>query len=151
MSVMDDKDKKILNQIQVDFPIDPRPYKIIAEKLGLHEDELINRIRRMKDNSLIRRIGGNFSPDRLGYYSTLCAAKVPEDKIALFTRTVNSFSGVTHNYKRDHEFNIWFTFIAPSVDIIKTNLENIQKITHVDTILNLPATRVFKISANFKV
>lgn len=151
MSVMDDQDKKILNQIQVDFPIDPRPYKIIAEKLGLHEDELINRIRRMKDNSLIRRIGGNFSPDRLGYYSTLCAAKVPEDKIALFTRTVNSFSGVTHNYKRDHEFNIWFTFIAPSVDIIKTNLENIQKITHVDTILNLPATRVFKISANFKV
>jgi len=151
MSVMDDKDRKILNQIQVDFPIDPRPYKILAQKLGLHEDELIKRIRQMKDNLLIRRIGGNFSPYRLGYYSTLCAAKVPDDKIALFTKTVNSFSGVTHNYKRDHEFNIWFTFIAPSVEIIKTNLEKIQKTTNVETILNLPATRVFKISANFKV
>jgi len=151
MSVMDDKDRKILNQIQVDFPIDPRPYKILAQKLGLHEDELIKRIRQMKDNLLIRRIGGNFSPYRLGYYSTLCAAKVPDDKIALFTKTVNSFSGVTHNYKRDHEFNIWFTFIAPSVEIIKANLEKIQKTTNVETILNLPATRVFKISANFKV
>ncbi len=151
MSVIDDKDRKILNHIQVDFPIDSRPYKILAQKLDLDEDELIKRIRRMKNKLLIRRIGGNFSPDRLGYHSTLCAASVPEDKIALFTKTVNSFSGVTHNYKRDHEFNIWFTFIAPSVEIIKSNLEKIQKITRVDTILNLPATRVFKISANFKV
>jgi len=151
MSVIDDKDRKILNHIQVDFPIDSRPYKILAQKLDLDEDELIKRIRRMKNKLLIRRIGGNFSPDRLGYHSTLCAARVPEDKIALFTKTVNSFSGVTHNYKRDHEFNIWFTFIAPSVEIIKSNLEKIQKITCVDTILNLPATRVFKISANFKI
>ncbi len=151
MSVMDEKDRKILNQIQVDFPIDSRPYKILAEKLCLSEDELIERIRLMKDNLLIRRIGGNFSPDRLGYHSTLCAAKVPEDKIEVFTKTVNKYSGVTHNYKRDHEFNIWFTFIEASVEIIKSNLEEIKKTTKVETILNLPATRVFKISANFKV
>lgn len=151
MSVIDEKDRKILNQIQVDFPIDSRPYKILAEKIGICEDELIQRINQMKKDLLIRRIGGNFSPDRLGYYSTLCAAKVPEDKIKVFTRTVNEYSGVTHNYKRDHEFNIWFTFIETSVEIIKTNLENIKKKTQVETILNLPATRVFKISANFKV
>ena len=151
MSVMDEKDRKILNQIQVDFPVDSRPYKILAEKIGIREDELIQRINQLKKDLLIRRIGGNFSPDRLGYYSTLCAAKVPEDKIEVFTKTVNEYSGVTHNYKRDHEFNIWFTFIEASVEIIKTNLENIKKTTKVETILNLPATRVFKISANFKV
>jgi len=151
MSVIDEKDRKILNQIQVDFPVDSRPYKILAEKIGIREDELIQRINQMKKDLLIRRIGGNFSPDRLGYYSTLCAAKVPEDKIEVFTKTVNEYSGVTHNYKRDHEFNIWFTFIEASVEIIKTNLENIKKTTNVETILNLPATRVFKISANFKV
>ncbi|MBT6339463.1 MAG: AsnC family transcriptional regulator [Desulfobacula sp.] len=151
MSVIDEKDRKILNQIQVDFPVDSRPYKILAEKIGIREDELIQRINQMKKDLLIRRIGGNFSPDRLGYYSTLCAAKVPEDKIEVFTKTVNEYSGVTHNYKRDHEFNIWFTFIETSVEIIKTNLENIKKTTQVETILNLPATRVFKISANFKV
>ncbi|MBC2704329.1 AsnC family transcriptional regulator [Desulfobacula sp.] len=151
MSVINDKNRKILNNIQVDFPIDSRPYKILAQKLGLSEDELIKRIHQMKENMLIRRIGGNFSPDRLGYHSTLCAAKVSEDKMKLFTKTVNAYSGVTHNYKRDHEFNIWFTFIAPSVEIIKTNLEQIIKTTGVETILNLPATRVFKISANFKL
>ncbi|MCK5837168.1 MAG: AsnC family transcriptional regulator [Desulfobacula sp.] len=151
MSVIDDQNKKILNTIQVDFPIHSRPYKIIADKLGLSEDELIQRITQMKQEMLIRRIGGNFSPDRLGYHSTLCAARVPKDKLTLFTTTVNSYSGVTHNYKRDHDFNIWFTFIAASVDFIEDSLKQISKATGVETILNLPATRVFKISANFKL
>jgi len=151
MLKIDDQNRAILNNIQVDFPIHPRPYKIIADKLDLSEDELIDRINQMKKDMLIRRIGGNFSPDKLGYHSTLCAAKVSEDKIDLFTKTVNSYSGVTHNYKRDHKFNIWFTFIAPSVETIRTNLEQISKATGVKTILNLPATRVFKISANFKI
>ncbi len=151
MPLLDETNKRILNSIQLDFPIDPRPFKIIAEKLNLSEDELLDRIKAMKDEMLIRRIGGNFSPDRLGYHSTLCAAMVEKEKIDLFTKTVNTYSGVTHNYRRDHNFNIWFTFIAPSVDIIKKNLEEISIKTGVKTILNLPATRVFKISANFKV
>jgi len=151
MTLLDETNKKILNTIQLDFPIDPRPFQKIAEKLDLSEDELLLRVNTMKEKMLIRRIGGNFSPDRLGYYSTLCAAMVEEDKIDLFTQTVNSYSGVTHNYRRDHNFNIWFTFIAPSVDIIKKSLEEISGKTGVKTILNLPATRVFKISANFKV
>jgi len=151
MPEIDNINKTILNNIQVDFPITSRPYKTIADKLGLTEDELIQRVDRMKKDVLIRRIGGNFSPDKLGYHSTLCAAKVPEDKIKLFTETVNSYPGVTHNYKRDHEFNIWFTFIAPSVEIIEKNLDKISLETGVSTILNLPATKVFKISANFKL
>jgi len=151
MTLLDETNKKILNTIQLDFPIDPRPFQKIAGKLDLSEDELLQRVNTMKDKMLIRRIGGNFSPDRLGYHSTLCAAMVEENKIDLFTQTVNSYSGVTHNYRRDHRFNIWFTFIAPSVDIIKKSLEEISEKTGVKTILNLPATRVFKISANFKV
>ncbi len=150
-SFTDETNKTILNSIQVDFPIHPRPFKVLGEKLGLCEDDLIRRIREMKEAMLIRRIGGNFSPDRLGYHSTLCAAQVPEDKVALFTRTVNAFPGVTHNYRRDHKFNIWFTFIASSRETIRENLESIAKDTGVSTILNLPATHVFKISANFKV
>lgn len=151
MSQIDPTSKKILNCIQTDFPIDSRPYRVIAARLGLNEDELIDRIKEMKDAMLIRRIGGNFSPDRLGYHSTLCAAKVPSEKIELFKEAVNAYPGVTHNYKRDHEFNVWFTFIAPSVEAIEKNLGDIAKKTGVTTILNLPATRVFKISANFKL
>ncbi len=151
MPVIDNTNKKILNNIQVDFPISSRPYKIIADRLGILEDELIQRVIQMKEGMLIRRIGGNFSPDKLGYHSTLCAAKVPEARLKLFTETVNSYSGVTHNYKRDHKFNIWFTFIATSVEIIAKNLKEISQKTGVETILNLPATKVFKISANFKL
>ena len=148
---LSETDKKILNTIQTDFPVHERPYKILAERLDMNEDELIHRIRILKEEMIIRRIGGNFSPDRLGYYSTLCAANVPEEKIDLFTRTVNGFSGVTHNYRRDHEFNIWFTFIAPSRERIQKSLDEISSKTGVSPILNLPATRLFKISANFKL
>ncbi len=151
MPELDEIDKKIINTIQTGFPIDERPFQILANQLDLDEDELIERIRRMKSDKLIRRIGGNFSPDKLGYFSTLCAARVPEDKITLFKDTVNAYPGVTHNYMREHSFNVWFTFIAPSVKQIENSLTQISKDTGVQTILNLPATRVFKISANFKV
>ena len=143
--------KTILNRIQADFPIHPRPYKILAEELGLSEDQLINEIEQMKQEIIIRRIGGNFSPDRLGFYSTLCAARVDADKMELFATTVNAFSGVTHNYQRDHQYNIWFTFIAPSIQEIEESLKIISQKTGVTEILNLPATHVFKIAANFKV
>lgn len=151
MPGIDNTNKTLLNNIQMDFPIDSRPFHIIAQKLGLTEAEVLRRIRQMKKDLLIRRIGGNFSPDKLGYYSTLCTARVPEEKIDLFTQIVNSYSGVTHNYQRDHDFNIWFTFIAPSVEIIQKSLKEISEATQVEPILNLPATKVFKISANFKV
>ena len=151
MNTISETDKTILNMIQLDFPIDARPFRVLAEKLDLSEEELIRRIQTMKDSQLIRRIGGNFSPDRLGYYSTLCTAQVPETKIDLFTRTVNAYPGVTHNYMREHDFNIWFTFIAPSRERIAGSLEEISRQTGVRPILNLPATRVFKISANFKL
>ncbi len=151
MLEIDDINKKIINTIQTDFPIDERPFKILAKQLDLEEDELIDRTAQMKKDKLIRRIGGNFSPDKLGYHSTLCAAKVPVEKIELFKKTVNAYAGVTHNYMRDHHFNVWFTFIAPSVEKIEESLAQISKDAGVDTILNLPATHVFKISANFKV
>ncbi len=149
LSLVDDSDKTVLNRIQSNFPVTSRPYLSIAKEIGLTEDEVLNRISRLKRLGIIRRIGGNFVPDKLGFVSTLCAAKVPEDKIALFTKTVNQYPGVTHNYKRDNVYNIWFTFIAQSVEEIKKNLKQIVQKTGVNDILNLPATKVFKIKAQF--
>jgi siroheme decarboxylase len=148
---MDATDKAIINRIQSDFPIDARPYRIIAQELKLEEKEVINRIKAMKSQGVIRRMGGNFVPHKVGFVSTLCAAKVPEDKIDDFAKVVNSYTGVTHNYQRENEFNIWFTFIAESREEISRNLAQISKETGVDTILNLPATQVFKINAQFTV
>ena len=88
-------------------------------------------------------------PEKVGFVSTLCAARVPEDAIDHFAAVVNRYNGVTHNYQRDHEVNIWFTFIAPSMAEIEANLEQIARETGVGEILNMPATRVFKIKAKF--
>lgn len=148
---MDDIDKAILNRIQSDFPITSRPYLTIADELNLTEAEVLDRISRLKQMGIIRRIGGNFVPAKLGYVSTLCAAKVPEDKIERFADVVNRFPGVTHNYLRENSFNVWFTFIAPSMEEIEQNLKNIEQETGITEILNLPATRVFKIKAQFDV
>jgi hypothetical protein len=74
---------------------------------------------------------------------------VPEEKLELFTRTVNTFPGVTHNYLRENSFNVWFTFIAPCMEEIRDNLAWIARQTGVKRILNLPATHVFKIKAKF--
>ncbi|MDL1964774.1 MAG: AsnC family transcriptional regulator [Deltaproteobacteria bacterium] len=149
MSPMDDTDKAILNRIQSDFPIASRPYLAIADDLGLSEKDVIKRLVRLKENKIIRRIGGNFVPEKLGFVSTLCAAKVEEDKIDLFASIVNQYPGVTHNYQRNSEFNIWFTFIAPSMEEIEENLENIVQETGIKKIINLPATKVYKIKAHF--
>jgi DNA-binding Lrp family transcriptional regulator len=148
---MDDADRAILNRIQADFPITSRPFLALAEELGLPEADVIARISRLKQAGIIRRIGGNFVPGKLGYVSTLCAARVPEEKVRRFAEAVNRHVGVTHNYLRDNTFNVWFTFIAPSTEDIEARLKEIAAETGVSEILNLPATKVFKIRAQFEV
>ena len=151
MQELDPTDSAILNRIQSDFPITSRPYLAVADELGLTEKEVIERVARLKADGVIRRIGGNFVPGKLGFVSTLCAACVPPDQIDFFAEVVNRYPGVTHNYQRDNTYNIWFTFIAPSMEEIENNLKQIAEDTGVDDILNLPATKVFKIRAEFEV
>ena len=141
-----------MNRIQSDFPIAARPFQAVAEELGLTETEVIERVRKLKLAGVIRRIGGNFVPGKVGFVSTLCAARVPEDRIDQFAEVVNRFAGVTHNYVRDNDrFNVWFTFIAASRDEIASSLDRIAEETGIAPILNLPATHVFKIKAEFEV
>ena len=148
---IDDIDRAILNRIQSDFPLTPRPYETIGQELELPEEVVLKRVRRLKEAGIIRRIGGNFTPHALGFVSTLCAAKVPPDKINQFAEVVNRYPGVTHNYRRENTYNVWFTFIAPSMDEIEANLKQISADTGVTDIVNLPATDVFKIKAEFQV
>ena len=151
MPNLDDIDSAILNRIQSDFPITSRPYLAVADELGLTETEVLDRVARLKKDGIIRRIGGNFVPGKLGFVSTLCAARVPADKIEHFAEIVNRYPGVTHNYQRDNQYNVWFTFISPSMDEIEANLKKIVEESGVSDILNLPATKVFKINAQFDV
>lgn len=149
MPLMDNTDKVLLNRIQSDFPITSRPYNSIGDDLGIPETEVMDRLIRLKNMGIIRRIGGNFVPGKLGFVSTLCAAHVPEEKIGKFAQIVNQFTGVTHNYQRDNRYNVWFTFIAPSREKIIENLQLISEQSGVIEIIDLPATRVYKIRAQF--
>jgi DNA-binding Lrp family transcriptional regulator len=148
---MDETDRAIINIIQSDFPIAARPYLEIGERVHLSEQEVFERVRLLKEKGIIRRIGGNFDSRKLNFASTLCAAKVPEEAIEGFVKVVNGYPGVTHNYLRDHEYNVWFTFIGPSKAYIRTALEEISRTTGITGILNLPAIKMFKIRVDFEV
>jgi siroheme decarboxylase len=146
---LDPVDRAILNQIQSYFPVKTRPYLDIAKRLGLKEKEVLERVRKMAAGGIIRRIGANFNSRKLGFTSTLCAAKVPKDKLPLFVEVVNRYPGVTHNYERDGDYNIWFTIIAECAENIESALKKIREQTGIKNLISLPATKLFKISVNF--
>jgi DNA-binding Lrp family transcriptional regulator len=148
---MDDIDRKLLNEIQSDFPVTQKPYKDLGVRLSCSEDNILTRIKRLKKERIIRRIGGNFDSQRIGFTTTLCAARVSDDTIEEFVRVVNKYPGVTHNYLRDHYYNIWFTFVAPNMKMIDRYIEEIMKYTGVEEILNLPGVKRFKILVNFNL
>ncbi len=149
--MLDDLDKKILNLIQTEFPIKPYPYKEIASKLNSSEEEIYERIKKLYEKGIIRRIGATFNSHALGYASTLCAAKVPEEKIEEFVKEINKFYQVTHNYLREHEYNIWFTFIDKTMKDIEKKLKEVSKKTGIKDIINLPAKRLFKVRVDLNV
>jgi len=148
---LDDIDKAILRAVQSNLPIDPRPFAVLGEQLGLSEEEVLERLAALKASGVIRRIGGNFTSTALGFASTLCAAQVPEDKFEQFVAAVNAFHGVTHNYRRGHQYNVWFTFIAESMEAIEANLARIAQDTGVEQICSMPAKEMYKIKVDFPV
>lgn len=147
---MDSIDKKLLDIIQTGFPIVPRPYAELGEQLGITEAEALSRVRALKGKKIIRRLGANFQSSKLGFRSTLCAAKVPDDKMELFVTEVNKLPGVTHNYIRDHAYNVWFTLIGSSWEFVCATLDDVTQRTGIK-ILNLPATRMYKIRVDFRM
>jgi DNA-binding Lrp family transcriptional regulator len=148
---VDEVDRKILNIIQAGFPIDARPYRYVGDRLGISEDEVIGRVKAMKSSGIIRRIGGSFDSKKLGFVSTLCAAKVPEERVEAFNEVINAYSGVTHNYTRNNDYNIWFTFIGETEEEIDRMLRQVALKTGVRHIMSLPARRVFKIKVKFEL
>jgi len=146
---MDSTDRALLNAIQNHFPIAVHPYQILGEAVGTTEEDAFKRIQRFRQEGIIRRLGGVFDSRRLGYYSTLCTAKVPEEKIPSLAKLLEGIPGVTHNYIRNHEYNVWFTLIDRSKAVAESTLQNIRDVLGVSEIYSLPATRLFKIKVNF--
>jgi len=147
---MDKHDNALLTTISAAFPLAPRPYARLASELGLSEDEVIARVRNLKSGGVIRRIGAAIDPRSLAWYSTLCAVEVPQDHIEEYARIVNAFDEVTHNYVRAGVPNCWFTVIAPDKLRADEIVGAIRSALNLP-VLELPATRVFKIGVRFSL
>ena len=149
---MDSIDKKILAQLQDAFPIEERPYDIIAERLGIGADELLDRISRLSDDGVIRRIGVSLNSKKLGFASTLVAVRVAPEMVDRAAKVIGDYCEVTHSYQRDDQYNIWFTVIAVDNDRVAAVLKEIQTTLSLndDDVLNLPTVKLFKLDARFK-
>ncbi|QGG47773.1 siroheme decarboxylase subunit alpha [Heliorestis convoluta] len=147
---LDELDRQILNIVQYSFPVAAEPYKALAEQVGSTEEEIMSRLKKLKEDGAIRRIGGIFDSRKLGYKSSLCAMKVPVEKLQEAEEIINAYPGVTHNYLREHEYNMWFTLISPSEEAMEATLEEMREKSGCE-IRNLPAVRFFKIKVDFKL
>jgi DNA-binding Lrp family transcriptional regulator len=148
---MDNIDKQLITLIQAGFPLTERPWAAIGDELGIGEEEVINRISAIYESGEIRRIGASFDSRHLGYASTLCAVHIPGGKLEEAIAVINAYHNVTHNYERNHHYNVWFTLIAPSRARIREILAEIEGDAGVGPILNLPANRLFKIQVDLPV
>ncbi|MCH3963542.1 MAG: Lrp/AsnC family transcriptional regulator [Clostridium sp.] len=146
---MDSESAEILNLLQEQFPLDDRPFLKIAHKLNITEKKVIDTVNKLKSDGYIRRIGAILDSRKLGYFSLLCAMKVPCDRVCQVVKFINAYKGVTHNYERDNPYNIWFTVIASSQEDIRNFLKSVKDYTGIEEILELPAVDVFKIRASF--
>ena len=149
---MDKLDSRILDVTQNDFPLEQKPYEIMAKKLGIGCDELWGRVEQMMGEGLIRRVGASLDSRKLGYSSTLAAISVKAELIEQASEIIADIPEITHSYLRKDAFNIWFTVIAVDERRIEAILEQIQKALSLDEseILNLPVKKLFKLDARFK-
>jgi DNA-binding Lrp family transcriptional regulator len=148
VTMLSDLDREILDILQNKFPLAVQPYLLMANHLGISEDQLLDRIADMKKSGLIRRIGGIMDSRKLGFHSTLCAVAVPEARIASVAKAINQLQGVTHNYLRDHDYNMWFTLTAPSYEEVLEIIEQLENLLGLK-INNMPAQKVYKIKVSF--
>jgi siroheme decarboxylase len=150
---LDELDRKLLNLLQGSFPIASRPYAHVAELAGVPEQEVLTRTKRLLDERIIREITPIFDTRVLGYSSMLVAAKVDPENPWRAAKIINSHPGVSHNYLRDHEFNLWFT-IATEPDSplgLEGTLQLLERLTGAESVRQLPTLRLFKIRMDLEM
>ncbi|HEV3376503.1 MAG TPA: AsnC family transcriptional regulator [Thermoleophilaceae bacterium] len=150
---LDETDRRLLNLLQGSFPLAERPYAEVARLAELSEDEVLRRTARLLDERIIREITPIFDTRVLGYKSMLVAAKVDPEHPWRAAKIINSHPGVSHNYLRDHDFNIWFTIATePGSKLgLEGTLEVLQRLTGAESVRQLPTLRLFKIRMDLEM
>jgi DNA-binding Lrp family transcriptional regulator len=150
---LDDLDKRLLNVMQGRFPLEPRPYAAVAREARIAEDEALARVQALLDDRIIRQVTPIYDTRALGYASMLVAARVDPEHPWRAAKVVNEHPGVSHNYLRNHDFNMWFT-IAVEEDSrlgLQGTLDVLQELTGAESIRQLPTLKLFKIRMDLEM
>jgi siroheme decarboxylase len=152
-SGLDPLDRVLLQRVQDEFPLDPRPFRVLGRRLGLTEQEVLDRLDNLHRRGILRHIAPILETRRTGITaSTLVAMRLGDDRITEIAGIVTNSPSVSHNYRRDHEYNLWFTIAEPSEARLEETLAEIRHRTGVPEadILDLRMVRRFKIDVRFR-
>ena len=148
----DQTDLAILNVLQDDLPLVSRPWNKIAEQLGITETDILGRMQRLEEAGIIRGISPVLDSCHLGLHAaTLVALRVPEERVNEIASIISSYPEVSHNFKRDHEYSLWFTIAAQNGEEIQRVLHEILDRTGISAsdALDLPTVKKIKIDVRF--
>ena len=145
MTSMDELDKEILNEIQWSFPLVTRPFDAIAKKFNTTPEIIKERLNSLKEIGVLRQLSAIFDTRKLGYTSSLVAMEIESDKLEHVANQINRHPGVSHNYERDHQFNLWFTLAVPPGTDLKQELEKFNVLKGIKKVRMLPTLQLFKI------
>ncbi|MFO8058459.1 MAG: AsnC family transcriptional regulator [bacterium] len=148
---LDDTDRRILNRIQTEVPLVPRPFQELGREFGLSESEMIERVQRMWDKGIVRRLGPVLNYPAWGMSGVLVASRVSPDRLEDARAAVNEFPEITHAYLRDHEWNLWFTVIAENEKARDYILNKIAERAGLQDVKKLPRIKSFKLGVRFEV
>jgi DNA-binding Lrp family transcriptional regulator len=150
---LDELDRRLLNLMQGSFPLEPRPYAAVARAAEIAEEQVLARVRRLLEERIIRQITPIYDTRALGYSSMLVAARVDPEHPWRAAKIVNSHPGVSHNYLRNHDFNMWFTLATePDSPLgLEGTLEVLQRLTGAESIRQLPTLKLFKIRMDLEM
>lgn len=144
---MDALDRRLLDDFQHDFPLDSRPYAVLGDRLGIAEDEVVQRLDNLRRQGAVSRVGAVIRPHAVGH-STLAAMAVPADWLERVAELVSGYPEVNHNYQRDHRLNLWFVVTASGRDDVRAVLDDIERRTGLE-VLDLPMLEQFHIDLGF--
>ncbi len=151
MLSLDDLDRRILDAVQTAFPLNERPFRVLGERLQLPEETLLTRLRALKESGLIRQLSAIFDSAALGYQSTLLAFELLPEALESAALRINSHPGVSHNYEREHRFNLWSTLTVPPEADLRSHARALARLADARNWLFLPAVRLFKIGVRFSM
>ena len=153
MNATDTHDAKLLGLLQESVPFVQRPFEAIGKDCGLSEAEVIQRLVELKQSKVIRQISAIFDTRSLGYASSLVAARISPEKLDTAVTVINSHPGVSHNYLRNHEFNLWYTIAVPPTSKLglQATVDKLHSLSGAETTRLLPTLKLFKIGVRFDV